>query len=481
MKYLLFSILCLCTQIALCQEIEFQYQITKPETSEIAQCAIEGFDNNLYVLSSSTNISSGQSFSNLYKYSLTGELLCEKEFYDENGIILIDIIEHDHKYWIAGSIGNSNSDLVDFYLCSIDENLNKLSEYRIAINADRIERICSIIDNSNNLVFACEAVETISQKVGSFLIKFDYNGLKINEKQFEKTTRQSIQGFVENLAKNGYLLFLFRISDSTGDIIATDGYIELYNDFNVKDTVIFESYKGGRNTINWITDSTLVLSGSIYRSGYYDLAIREIKLPGNIIKHKTYGERYIWEYEALCKSCDLIDKENVFLAGITPFEWGYFTPNWYYIIKLDSNFEQKCETMIGGDAYHLLYGIVATSDGGCFLYGIRLDTKTQKLQDFDLHLLKIRNSEPFGVESENINKSEVMVYPMPCKDNLYLKNIPYGEVVVEIYDLNGKLILTKNTIAENLCINTSGLHAGVYIINVKQNNSIIKSDKWIKQ
>ncbi|MDD3876588.1 MAG: T9SS type A sorting domain-containing protein [Bacteroidales bacterium] len=80
---------------------------------------------------------------------------------------------------------------------------------------------------------------------------------------------------------------------------------------------------------------------------------------------------------------------------------------------------------------------------------------------------------------KHINENNISLYPNPVKDvlNIYIENIgqPY---LLEIYNLNGKLI-SEITLEGNLnVINTSQFHDGIYFLKIS-NNEIFKVEKMI--
>jgi len=88
------------------------------------------------------------------------------------------------------------------------------------------------------------------------------------------------------------------------------------------------------------------------------------------------------------------------------------------------------------------------------------------------------------VEQNNIEKTEFLCYPNPFTDKIGVSvDVDFQEqLVVSIYDLNGKLFQI-NTFSNNqneLNIDLSGLENGIYLCNVKFNNGEIVSKKIVK-
>jgi endonuclease I len=78
----------------------------------------------------------------------------------------------------------------------------------------------------------------------------------------------------------------------------------------------------------------------------------------------------------------------------------------------------------------------------------------------------------------------VNVYPNPAKDNIEIKiNSPkVYSWQIEIYNMQGSMILSSNFDKNNYHINISNLSKGIYFIKLHStDNNLLKSIKWIKQ
>ena len=74
-----------------------------------------------------------------------------------------------------------------------------------------------------------------------------------------------------------------------------------------------------------------------------------------------------------------------------------------------------------------------------------------------------------------------MPTPIPTKDMLTLINVTDEESVV-VYDVLGrKLAIQQQRNTNSLKLNVSKLDAGIYYINVSNNNDETKSIRFIKQ
>ncbi len=77
-----------------------------------------------------------------------------------------------------------------------------------------------------------------------------------------------------------------------------------------------------------------------------------------------------------------------------------------------------------------------------------------------------------------VNREEIYFYPNPAKDKLYLKNDNYLNGDVMIFDLDGKLEMSKKIDSNN--IDVSMLKKGIYIVKLSNSNNVLVN-KLIKE
>lgn len=87
-----------------------------------------------------------------------------------------------------------------------------------------------------------------------------------------------------------------------------------------------------------------------------------------------------------------------------------------------------------------------------------------------------------GIEQNLINLSFV-VFPNPTTDLLTIQNKSdyKNNISYQIYDINGRLLLSKKLSGENTTISTSNLAVSSYFIKIIQSNKVIKIFKILKK
>ena len=78
---------------------------------------------------------------------------------------------------------------------------------------------------------------------------------------------------------------------------------------------------------------------------------------------------------------------------------------------------------------------------------------------------------PIGLEDFNTDhKNKINIYPNPTDDLITISNVDGAEI--HIFDVNGRLVLTKVSTSPKLTLSLSSLSKGAYIVKILKNNSI---------
>ena len=74
----------------------------------------------------------------------------------------------------------------------------------------------------------------------------------------------------------------------------------------------------------------------------------------------------------------------------------------------------------------------------------------------------------------NVIDYSTTVYPNPAKHNITIENINFIINSIEIYNITGQLVISEYVNSMSTILNTSDLEKGVYLLDIKSNNSSIK-------
>jgi hypothetical protein len=155
-------------------------------------------------------------------------------------------------------------------------------------------------------------------------------------------------------------------------------------------------------------------------------------------------------------------------------------PTWIVIAKMNVNLEIEFEKYIGGDAHYDFKTVTAASDSGILISGTRYDWNTQNYER-DAIIIKLdMNGCITDIQNQNkIKVSTAIVYPNPGSEEINIRTA-LKNTIFEMYDMNGKLIISKNLKQNITKINSILLNPGTYTWNVYDKTKVYDTGKWIK-
>jgi len=278
-----------------------------------------------------------------------------------------------------------------------------------------------------------------------------------------------------------------QLSDST--IWLTDNmnssYYIIDNDMNLVEYEYARPYFiNSPYGIKWDSDTSFYMTGEWDDGNDHDIGLyrqfHPIDTADNIFK--SWGTSYL-DLPAF-SALDFQNKDSIFIGGTKNFGM-FYAPwsNWYYVLQTDSNLNIRWERFYGGDACYWMQKIIAANDGGCIMVGTRYDYQNVSEEELDIHILKL-NSEGLLVniqEEPGIEMREALVFPNPGTDYIKVRVAAhYNQSTFELFDINGRIVLTENITGKWGEINTSHLTSGAYTYRVYNEEGLFESGKWLK-
>lgn len=149
----------------------------------------------------------------------------------------------------------------------------------------------------------------------------------------------------------------------------------------------------------------------------------------------------------------------------------------YYRTLLD--FSKTTTNSYSFDRELELYGAANMYNSTVCVFGAFLDEESSNLWDITDPFIFFLSSKPTA--NRNFSESQLRVYPNPASDHISV-DLPEAikSAQIEILNVNGALILNSEVGIGNARIDISKLSKGVYIIRLRQENSILVT-KFIKQ
>ena len=295
-------------------------------------------------------------------------------------------------------------------------------------------------------------------------------------------------------------IYLDRVGISTNMKKLSDDYYWFYmlsdSKYFICDTLLniiqkqwMPDYLSGNCGVKWDTDTSFYLVGDkIYPTPNHNLGFIKQFHPMDTTGHifNQWGISDTIDFPALVNGIDFKAKDSIYIGGTRDFFLGNYNkwPSWFIILQTDSMLNVRWERFYGGDAYYEMGKIIATQDGGCLVGGTRYDYQNVSDEQTDIIILKLdKNGILVGnKEYLSMKLSESIVYPNPGTNEIKVRiATQHPESLFELFDMNGKQIVSQEISGKWGTINTTFLNPGTYIYRITSEQGLFESGKWIKQ
>jgi hypothetical protein len=259
--------------------------------------------------------------------------------------------------------------------------------------------------------------------------------------------------------------------------------------FNVLSINRIQNYLSNPYGVKWDSDSTFYIVASWDDGPDDDIGFShqwyENYDKPEINRFNSWGTLDTIDYPAFQGGLDFKSKDSIFIGGVSHW-YSYLidVENYFFVIQTDSLLNIRWEKFYGGDAYYTMLKLIATSDGGCISTGSRYDFHNSTLKQADLYVLKL-DSEGLITNNEqypSLKMQETIVYPNPGTNEIKVRiATQHPETLFELFDMNGKQIVSQEISGKWGTINTTFLNPGTYIYRITSEQGLFESGKWIKQ
>jgi hypothetical protein len=101
----------------------------------------------------------------------------------------------------------------------------------------------------------------------------------------------------------------------------------------------------------------------------------------------------------------------------------------------------------------------------------------------DIFVVKLdREGLLVGKPDYEINITEALVFPNPGTDYLKVRiAAQYKQSTFDLFDMNGRKVLSQQINGKWGEVNTTLLHTGTYIYKIYNTEGLFESGKWVKQ
>ncbi|MDD4598678.1 MAG: T9SS type A sorting domain-containing protein [Lentimicrobiaceae bacterium] len=161
------------------------------------------------------------------------------------------------------------------------------------------------------------------------------------------------------------------------------------------------------------------------------------------------------------------------------------SPTWVVLNKLNHDLVLIEQLFYGGDGVYVPRDIIETSDQHIVVTGEYYDPFLVPYEcQFDPFVLKV-NSEGLIVSSQSHDlpiAQEAIVFPNPGSGYLQVKlAVQHRQAALQLFDMNGRLMLDKEINTDLQQVNTSSLAKGIYPYRITAKGKVIGNGKWVKE
>lgn len=415
----------------------------------------------------------------IYKIDPYGKILQTKTFrYNEASCGLTDIVQLSNNRLIVsgitytGTIGNLWACIIDSSLNIIDQKSYMTGPYSLAYSKMKL-------DYQNNILIYGKLLDSTAMP-HSLIFKLTSELDSISGKIYNGGSTG--QDLIERSDHKGYYYLIIGMGDGSGKILTLD------SDFNIQSINELADGIGNLGTIRLLNPTQYLVcavKNPTSETNVHKIGVQLYDTGFQLIHYNIYGKTDTTEVPASVKSIDFTDTSSLFIGGTSNISSSFYPfstiNDWYRLNCIDTSFNLKWEKFYGGDGYYNLFGILATHDGGCLMYGLFWDWHNISDHLNYIRLIKVSKdgllSDKNGEPSDKVK--EVILYPNPGYDRILIESA-LKNLSMSLYDLMGNRVLSQSIESSTKAIDVSGLLPGIYFYQISSGVKVVDSGKWIK-
>ncbi len=410
----------------------------------------------------------------------------------------IDVMDNG-QYFVTGSysIQGNYFERDHFWVILLDQDLNVISQQTYLVKEPYIgygTPACSLIDNDGNIVITAMAMNEDTDAKTSFsdfaFYKLDQAGDTLLSRYYSYIWDEAPYEFRKMPGSNNFML----IEKST----EFNNHTELmYID---PDLNILQINQFGNNILPgfhdissdvWLTDTTFLLSGRVSwdtnGTNEFAIGVYEVDTSANFYTELILNKPDTADYPAWRNSMAYANDSTIYIGGFQVYmELWSVQPTVVELYMIDKNMNLLGYKQLGGDANYEVWGIIATDDDGCLVYGTKHDSPEQER---DVHIWKVLRDEINIITHVNLVETlnlETRIFPNPFHDKISIelrKDLNWQQTKLSIYSIEGKKVYQKlfSEPGNLLEIDLKNLSSGYYLISIEKNGQIFYNEKILKK
>lgn len=474
----LISTLLLCILAHFAYSQEFEYLSILPEI-QVGTNVIETNEGD-FIISVNKSVHFDSAYHHrLVKLNHLGEYTQEAILKNDTFHLFMSVaIKEDLGFVIIGQGTNLYTNQKFLWFGQFDNNLALIQSKKHPFDLDYALLTAKKNENGNFIIAGSRVHNTIGLPILPYVIELDNQGNLIQSKMnFPTIGLKAISDILIRRDSSGYLLFGddFIILDSALNVI--------YNQDNMPFTLRTQGH------INYFNDSIYIFSGKqnfdiSTLTSVRDIGIGITDLQFNELHHDFFGLYDTTDFPAPLQSVS-VTGNTIYCGGMANMNLYQYPVSDYsshfVLAQYDSVLNRQWLKYYGGDAYYIMYSLLATADGGCIMVGYRYDFNTNN--KLDLYVLKV-DANGNAITSTAIpleNELIANIYPNPFVDYFKLETEANKTLNFRLFSTSGQLI-REAKFYNNLEMNDlSNLSQGVYFYTIMDSNQVLKSGKVLKR
>ena len=460
-----------------CQN-SFHFTIKDTLTDQIVNDAIELSDGG-YILVCHEVFTNHPQKAHLLRISSTGKLLGTKIISNPLtplGFIKISEV-NQNRFILAGYV--ESNDTTNLWMYMIDSLFTEMKTNVFSFENYYLLNVTDLIVENSKILCSGLIRNLNSFIVHPFIYKFSPTLDSLQLRVFsEYITMYSID--VLPYDNKGYYCFC------TGCGPAGESTIIIDTAFNIVDNYEVPGELSNNLEAKWISRKNYLLTGNrVYSNEDRCIGVLCLDTLKQLQNEYYIGDHDTIEWPGLRSRLDFIDTNKIYVGGTHNFcHSSEFCPVhcWFSLNQMDTTLSVNWQYFYGGDANYTLYGIRATKDKGCLMFGSRYDLNASSLER-DIYVIKVNEDGlvfPTGIESPGFHQA--IVYPNPGSDHLIIES---GEQIsgalFRMFSMEGKEVISKILWDRKIRIDTKFLNPGTYLWEISDKGKRIESGKWVKK
>lgn len=241
-------------------------------------------------------------------------------------------------------------------------------------------------------------------------------------------------------------------------------------------------FNGAQGQFNQFEDSTYLIASKYIKNqpNMQTMGLFKWQYPFKNLNESFYFKtKDTLELGALNNMLDFKDKNNIYLGLTSNVTFTNDKPSWFKLSNFDRKINLRWTKYFGGDAIYNLYGIKATDDGGCILYGTKYYFNSSK--KYTTYLLKL-NAQGQLVSSDGViqENSEVKIFPNPTHNIINISLAQQNELYnLQCVDSQGRIVYTCEV--QGYCsFDVSQWQSGVYAFTIRdKKGNLMKTERVV--